>query len=206
MALISGRPISFQMDLYQPLFVTRPVVEPELFASLRPQVYGGNLEAERGAINGPAGGLPAPGMPAAKAAAAPMKDASNRAERQQALQVPRKMDDKNGIGFSKDVATAAVSAELGEYFQYIIKQPVSLPRQKSALLPIVNEEVKGTKVSIYNQNVHAKFPLLGLRFQNTTPLHLTQGPVTVFDDSTYAGDATIADLQPNDKRLISYAI
>ena len=38
MALVSGRPISFQMDLYQPLYVPRPVVEPELFASLRPQI------------------------------------------------------------------------------------------------------------------------------------------------------------------------
>ena len=44
MALVSGRPISFQMDLYQPLFVTRPVVEPELFASLRPPTYQGAME------------------------------------------------------------------------------------------------------------------------------------------------------------------
>ena len=43
MALVSGRPISFQMDLYQPLYVPRPVVEPELFASLRPQTYSGDL-------------------------------------------------------------------------------------------------------------------------------------------------------------------
>src|SRR5205085_12192356 len=35
MALISGRPISFQMNLYDALFIKRPVVEPELFASLR---------------------------------------------------------------------------------------------------------------------------------------------------------------------------
>src|SRR5208283_5469142 len=44
MALVSGRPISLQMDLYQPLFVSRPVVEPELFASLRPPTYSGTLE------------------------------------------------------------------------------------------------------------------------------------------------------------------
>ena len=43
MALISSRPISFQMDLYQPLFVPRPTVEPELFASLRPPTYQGAL-------------------------------------------------------------------------------------------------------------------------------------------------------------------
>jgi hypothetical protein len=36
MALISGCPISFRMDLYNPLYVPRPVVEPEVFASLRP--------------------------------------------------------------------------------------------------------------------------------------------------------------------------
>src|SRR6185369_9587133 len=41
MALILGRPISFKMDLYNPLYVARPVVEPELFASLRPVTYRG---------------------------------------------------------------------------------------------------------------------------------------------------------------------
>src|SRR5260370_2946270 len=43
MALISGRPISFQMDLYQPLYVPRPMVELELFQSLRPVAYGGAM-------------------------------------------------------------------------------------------------------------------------------------------------------------------
>src|SRR5262249_10190939 len=44
MALVSGRPISFQMNLYDALFVKRPVVEPELFASLRPVTYSGAIE------------------------------------------------------------------------------------------------------------------------------------------------------------------
>ena len=46
MALISSRPISFQMDLYQPLFIPRPTVEPELFASLRPPTYQGALNGQ----------------------------------------------------------------------------------------------------------------------------------------------------------------
>jgi len=54
--------------------------------------------------------------------------------------------------------------------------------------------------------VQAKFPLLGLRFKNTSGLHLMQGPITVFEGSTYAGDARIMDLQPNDERLVSYAM
>jgi DNA repair exonuclease SbcCD ATPase subunit len=33
-----------------------------------------------------------------------------------------------------------------------------------------------------------------------------QGPITVFEGSTYAGDGRIMDLQPNEERLISYAV
>ena len=43
MALVSGRPISFKMDLYNPLYVSRPTIEPELFASLRPIAYSGAM-------------------------------------------------------------------------------------------------------------------------------------------------------------------
>src|SRR5262245_24443277 len=46
MALVSGRPVSFRIDLYTPLYVTRPVVEPELFASLRPVAYSGGMRGE----------------------------------------------------------------------------------------------------------------------------------------------------------------
>ena len=44
LTLVSGRPISFTMDLYEPLYITRPEVQLELYSSLRPQVYGQDLE------------------------------------------------------------------------------------------------------------------------------------------------------------------
>src|SRR5204862_222417 len=44
LTLVSGRPISFVMNLYQPLYVPRPTVELELFASLRPQRYDQDME------------------------------------------------------------------------------------------------------------------------------------------------------------------
>ena len=70
----------------------------------------------------------------------------------------------------------------------------------------MNKDVEGTRVSIYNERTQAKFPLLGLKFKNTSGLHLMQGPITVFEGSNYAGDARILDLQPNEERLLSYAI
>ncbi len=96
--------------------------------------------------------------------------------------------------------------EIGDYFQYAIDQKVTLPRQKSAMLPIVNQPVEGKRVSIYNEGVQAKFPLLGLRFKNTTGQDLMQGPVAVYEGGTYAGDGRIMDLQPNEERLLSFAI
>jgi hypothetical protein len=104
------------------------------------------------------------------------------------------------------VSAAATASKLGDFFQYAIDRPVNLPRQKSALLPIVSKDVEGTRVSIYNERTQAKFPLLGLKFKNTSGLHLMQGPITVFEGSNYAGDARILDLQPNEERLLSYAI
>jgi len=61
-------------------------------------------------------------------------------------------------------------------------------------------------VSIYNPAVQPKHPLLGLRFKNTSGMHLSQGPITVFEGSTYAGDTRVLDVQPGEERLVSYAI
>jgi hypothetical protein len=189
--LVSGRPISFQMDLYQPLYVHRPTVQPELFASLQPPTYSGGM-----------GGYVAP-----TAAAPPVPQEASRDKRfaRQALGGEGK-DDKAALDLQQGVASLAVAMKLGDFFQYAIKDPVTLPRQKSAMLPIVNQPIEGKKVSIYNPQVHAKYPLLGLKLKNTTGLHLTQGPITVFDSSRYAGDARILDLEPNEDRLISYAV
>nr|MBA3846901.1 DUF4139 domain-containing protein [Planctomycetota bacterium] len=49
LTLVSGRPISFVQDLYQPLYIQRPVVEPELYASLRPQTYDDGMAEEKAA-------------------------------------------------------------------------------------------------------------------------------------------------------------
>jgi len=113
----------------------------------------------------------------------------------------------NGLmNLGQSVALAANAEKLGTSFRYQIEQPVNLPRQKSALLPIVQKDVEGTRVSVYNPAVHAKFPLHGLRLKNVTGLNLMQGPVTVLDGNVYAGDARIPDLQPGEDRLLTYAI
>jgi hypothetical protein len=225
MALVSGRPISFKMDLYNPLYVNRPTVEPELFASLRPPTYGGALlrQAEAAGLAGvPGGGAGFGGRPMAPAAAPAMRagygapkakadaarlaggEAATEEQVRFAREAAGRLRERLELGAS--VQSVATASALGDYFQYVIDRPVDLARQKSALLPIVNKDVEGRRVSIYNQAVQPKHPLLGLKFKNTTGMPLTQGPITVFEGSVYAGDTRVLDLQPDEERLVSYAI
>jgi hypothetical protein len=106
----------------------------------------------------------------------------------------------------QSVDAVAAAAQLGGFCRYVVARPVTLPRQKSALLPIVGKGDEASRVSIYNEGTQPKFPLLGLRLKNTSGPHLLRGPVTLFEGGTYAGDARIADLQPNEERLLSYAV
>jgi hypothetical protein len=116
------------------------------------------------------------------------------------------VDAGSNIDLKQGVASAANAEDVGELFRYVINSPVTLDRNESAMLPIVNDTVRGEKVAIYNPAVHAKHPLSGLRLTNSTPLHLLQGPITLFDGSEYAGDARIEDIPPGSTRLISYAL
>jgi hypothetical protein len=232
MALISGRPISFKMDLYNPLFVPRPTVEPELFASLRPPTYDGGFNRRHDALVKDLTNED-PGLdiaPQARRNRMESKLKQDKAKKQDdalteladsmALGARFKgaagvADNRTGLQVQKELAkriatdsvnSAATGAQLGDFFQYSIDHTVSLARQKSALLPIVGKDVEGARVSIYNPAVQPKHPLLGLRFKNTTGMHLSQGPITVFEGSTYAGDTRVLDVQPNEERLVSYAI
>jgi hypothetical protein len=215
MSLVSGWPISFQMDLYQPLYVPRPTVEPELFASLRPPTYTAPMDEAKRVLTMPAEAPAAEaGIPAPKASKNRGAGFGMAAHARETL-VRQGLDDAEALGDLKAsrlgldgaaVASAASAKNLGDFFQYVIDHPVTLPRQKSAMLPIVSTDVEGARVSIYNERTLAKHPLLGLRLKNNSGVHLMQGPITVFDKNTYAGDSRIMDLQIGEERLISYAV
>src|SRR5260370_35752006 len=134
------------------------------------------------------------------------KDAKGEPQSRAAFARQLAADMDKRMNLQQGVQSAATASQLGDFFQYVINQPVTLPRQRSALLPTVNKEIDGTRLSIYNASVHPKFPMLGLKLKNSSGLHLMQGPITVFEGSTYAGDARIQYVPPNDERLISFAV
>jgi hypothetical protein len=114
-------------------------------------------------------------------------------------------EDAGPIDPISSVSTVASATNIGELFQYTVGN-VTLARQKSAMLPIVTSDVEIERLSIYNASVLPKNPLNGARLKNTTKDHLLQGPITVIDANSYAGDARIDDLPPGQERLLSYGI
>ncbi len=190
LSLVAGRPISFIMDLYRPLYVPRPTVEVETYSSIAPQRY----EEDLGLAAAP------PQAPMAKGGVS-----ESRAAPEAELMYDEEYL-RDELDLSQGVASAAQAEEAGNFFRYVIRHPVTVPRQESAMLPIVNQNVEGERVSIYNQRVQAKHPLHGLKLRNTTGFDLMGGPLTVFEQGSYAGDARIDTFPAGTERLISFAI
>lgn len=202
LSLVSGRPISFAMDLYQPLYNPRPVVQSELYANLRPQTYGDAMDELK-----PMASAPPARSEMKKERLLGKLAQSLTAGRANAPAAAETTAADVGIGsLEEGVVSTAMAEDKGELFEYRIDQPVTLAKHQSALLPIIGQTLQGQKVSLYNQSVNTKHPLNGYRLKNTSSLHLMQGPITLFDSGAYAGDARIEDLPPGQDRLISYAL
>ena len=206
LSLVSGRPISFVMNLYEPLYLERPTVELNLFKGLRPQVYQEGMQAPNFQLNGAVGG---------GGAVAAMSKASTARRMNQRMQLeapaPAAAEVAADARFdasyfaSNAVTSPAITAKLGTLFQYTIDH-VSLPRRQSSLVPIVTDAVGVEAVSIYNEAVLPRNPVTGAMVTNTTGKLLPQGPVTVFNGGGYAGDAQIEDLPAGEKRLLSFGV
>ncbi|NOT61323.1 MAG: hypothetical protein HOP19_13985 [Acidobacteria bacterium] len=105
-------------------------------------------------------------------------------------------------GIKVDVSTQ----DIGELFEYRIATPVTIQRNSSALIPILQNSVEGEQVSLYNQATQEAHPMSAFYLHNTTGLTLESGPLTVIENDTYAGEALTGRIKPNEKRFITYAV
>ncbi len=109
-------------------------------------------------------------------------------------------------GGQSGVEAAVEGGEVGDLFEYQIQQPVTVRRDRSALIPIVQTHMEGARVSIFNESVRRDRPMSGLLLKNTTNLTLEDGALTVIDGNAYAGEALMERLKPQEQRLVSFAL
>jgi hypothetical protein len=100
---------------------------------------------------------------------------------------------------------AASGQELGDLFEYKLKDRVTLKKNQSALVPIAQTEIDAEKVSLWNGTTGAGRPLRGLWLKNTSPLTLDGGSFSVLENEVFAGEGLTDPIKPGERRLISYA-
>jgi hypothetical protein len=105
----------------------------------------------------------------------------------------------------RGVEANAQAGELGDLFEYRIKEPVTLRKNQSALVPIVSTEVSAEKVVLWNRSSGSGRALRALWLSNSTGYTLDGGSVAIIDGNAFAGEGLVEPLKAGERRLISYA-
>ncbi|MEJ5384439.1 MAG: hypothetical protein WHS44_06145 [Fimbriimonadales bacterium] len=188
--LVSGRPVSFIQNLYEPIYPKRPTVQTQTDAALMPDVPEAAMELKADEMAGRA----------AAPSSAPRR-----------MGAPGEPGGFGGFGgapraMRESIVEMAQGQERGALFDYRIQQPVTILRQQSALVPVINRAIEAETVSLYNPANHPRHPFFGVKLTNTTDLTLMEGPVTVYLDGAYGGDAQLETLEPKGERILTYAL
>jgi hypothetical protein len=206
LSLFSGTPISFIHQLQQPLYRYRPVIPIPDDLNLDPQAYepgmGGNTGGGdyREGGGGPGGGGTGGGRGGSIGAVNEMVTVTaGTAGPETTLSDSMTAEDSS-------IKTAATGNEVGDLFEYHVDHPVTVRRDRSALIPILQTRMEGQRVSIYRESEHKDRPMSGLLLKNTSRLTLEGGSLTVIDGDSYAGEALIERLKPGEERFISFAV
>ena len=101
--------------------------------------------------------------------------------------------------------SAAFAQELGDLFEYKLKEPITIRKDRSALVPIVQSQIAAEKVSVWNEQAGLPKPQRALWLTNSTGLTLDGGSFSVLEEETFAGEGVFDPIRPGEKRLVSYA-
>jgi hypothetical protein len=108
----------------------------------------------------------------------------------------------------------AEGKDIGEMFEYAIKQKITIGKNQSALVPILQSRIDVEKVSLWSpsengsDDIDDEKPSRALRalwITNSSGLTLDSGTFNILEGDTFAGEGLIDTVHPNERRLLSYA-
>jgi len=213
LSLVAGAPQSFIQALSTPYYARRPVIALPQSAVTAPQTHERVLnDGARSQLDAMAS-APAPPPPPAAANRPVM--AEKAAKRSPGAPSGASGGTLNGAFLSKaapvDLSaellesqqSAAETRDLGDLFEYQIKEPVTIGKDQSALVPILQARVDAEVVTLWTQA--AKRPLRALWLTNSSGLMLDGGTFNVLEGGAFAGEGLIEPLKAGEKRFLSYA-
>jgi hypothetical protein len=207
LSLVAGAPQSFVQNISQPLYVRRPEVALPESAMLTPQTH------EAGILTAPTM-IPPPPPPPAPSVPMVVGEVSGGGVgggsgigpagiglRDKLLHVPGP-----GLTMSNYAELQQPAAEakaVGDLFEYSLKEKVTIGKNQSALVPILQARITAEKVTLWNQDSNE--PLRALWLNNTSGVEFDTGSFNILDEGTFAGEGMIDAVRPGERRLISYA-
>jgi hypothetical protein len=99
-----------------------------------------------------------------------------------------------------DVSTNAFD----DFFEYALTQPVTIHKNESAMVPILQQELPATHVTLWSDS-HPT-PLRAIWLENASKLTLDSGSFSIFESGEFAGEGLLDPIHPGEKRLLSYAV
>lgn len=199
LTLIAGLPISFRHDLYSARYMRRPEIKVKEIAGVAPVSLEEEmkLEEKKEAYEKPKRALEReirlmapPPAPKPLAEAAPLEGGY----------------DSFAAATTAAASVSTETAKAGEFFFYSISTPVTIRRNHSALVPFIYTEIEGKKILVYNESARVGNPVSCIEVKNTSGLTLEEGPVTVYEENSYAGECMLPFMVDGDKRLLAYAV
>lgn len=229
LSLIAGAPQSFIQDISQPLYGRRPVVPLPEAAMLTPQTQeatmrdeesqaassvsvsgvGGGVGSGSGGAVGQVVGGPVNAPLNAPRAGLTMYEQNGMAGKSDRIQQFAQLQSAtlNGRNFTElselRNAQVAQAQDLGDYFEYNLKQSITIGKNQSALVPILQARIEAEKVTLWSGN--GQPPLRALWIKNASGQTLDSGTFNIVDSGTFAGEGLIETVHPDERRLLSYA-
>ncbi len=98
-----------------------------------------------------------------------------------------------------DVSTNAFD----DFFEYALTQPVTIHKNESAMVPILQQELPAEHVTLWSEKDPT--PLRAVWLENKSKLTLDSGSFSIFESGEFAGEGLLDPIHPGERRLLSYA-
>jgi hypothetical protein len=98
-----------------------------------------------------------------------------------------------------DVSTNAFD----DFFEYALTQPVTIHKNESAMVPILQQELPAEHVTLWSEREPT--PMRAVWLENKSKLTLDSGSFSIFESGEFAGEGLLDPIHPGEKRLLSYA-
>ena len=102
------------------------------------------------------------------------------------------------------VKAKTTTAAFDDYFAYNLTEPITIRKNESALVPILQTKIDAERVTLWSQQQPT--PLRALWITNTSKLTLDRGSFTIVEGGNFGGEGLMEPIHPAERRLLSYAV